>query len=139
MTDDGAREIAALCGPLDVGVDGIERLTNNTAELKAVIEALRFARNDPAAKGRPVLLRYDSAYAALISCGVWKAKANKALAKVAQDEWALTRRKTGGRLWLSHVKGHSGHRWNHRADRLADAGRHGETQPPGLAPGIVVD
>ena len=37
-----------------------------------------------------VELRHDSKYAALVSCGVYKAKKNKALVAIARDEWKLT-------------------------------------------------
>ena len=141
LLDAGAREAAALCGPLHTDAhtgteDGVEKLTNNTAELMAIVQALRHARESPDLRGRPALIRYDSKYAALITCGVWRARSNKALASTAQAEWALARAATAGRLWLSHVKGHSNHEWNDRADRLADRGRRGERLP--AAP-IVAD
>ena len=31
-----------MCGPLRTGRDAVEKLSNNTAELRAVIEALRY-------------------------------------------------------------------------------------------------
>ena len=115
--DAEAEEAAALCAPLHTDdhtgdSDGVERLTNNTAELKAIVVALRHVRTCPTLRGRAALIRYDSKYAALITCGVWRARSNKALAETARTEWALTRTATRGRLWLSHVKGHSRHRWN---------------------------
>ena len=139
--DAEAEEAAALCAPLHTDdhtgdSDGVERLTNNTAELKAIVVALRHVRTCPTLRGRAALIRYDSKYAALITCGVWRARSNKALAETARAEWALTRTATRGRLWLSHVKGHSRHRWNDRADYLADCGRRGERRP---ATPIVVD
>ena len=77
------------------------------------------------ALGKPICVRYDSKYAALVGSGVWKARANKAIASIARAEWDLTLRATRGRLWLRHVKGHSDHVWNDTADRLADEGRQG--------------
>ena len=101
--------------------------TVNRTYLSAYIHALRWARTSPEAAGRPVLLRHDSKYAALVSSGVWKGKSkkNKALVGVAQEEWRLTYAAKKGKLWIRHVKGHSGHEWNDMADQLADDGRRG--------------
>ena len=118
---DGGIMIHEHCGPIRRGDEGVERLTNNVAEVVAFIHALRYARSTP----RPVVLRYDSKYAALITTGVYKAKKNKLLVRSAQKEWKLTVAFKRNRLWLRHVKGHSGHRWNDRADHLANVGRGG--------------
>ena len=88
------------------------------AEVVAFIHALRFARKTPHA----VVMRYDSKYAALITTGVYKAKKNKRLVRIAQNEWKQTRLSKRGTLWMRHVKGHSNHMWNDRADALANAG-----------------
>ena len=69
-----------------------------------------------------VVLRYDSKYAALITTGVYKAKKNKRLVRAAQSEWKRTVAFKRGRLWMRHVKGHSNHRWNDLADKLANIG-----------------
>ena len=113
------------CGPIAHGDEGAEQKTNNVAEIVAFIHALRWARS-PAAAARPIVMRYDSKYAALITTGVYKAKKNKKLVATAQAEWKLTHAAKQGRLWLRHVKGHSGHKWNDEADRLAAAGCGGE-------------
>jgi len=110
-------------GPIHRGDEGAEALTNNIAELVAFIHALRWARTVDA----PVVMRYDSKYAALITTGVYKAKKNKKLVATAQAEWKLTRAAKAGRLWMRHVKGHSGHEWNDKADRLANKGCGGAT------------
>ena len=67
-------------------------------------------------------MRYDSKYAALITTGVYKAKANKKLVATAQAEWKLTMKAKAGRLWMRHVAAHSNHPWNEEADRLAKRG-----------------
>ena len=72
--------------------------------------------------GAPALIRYDSKYAAMIATCVWRARKNKELAAVAREEWKLAWAALKGKLWLKHVKGHSGHRWNDRADALATLG-----------------
>ena len=89
------------------------------------IHALRWARS-PAAAARPIVMRYDSKYAALITTGVYKAKKNKRLVATAQAEWKLTHTAKQGKLWMRHVKGHSGHEHNDEADRLAAAGCGGD-------------
>ena len=91
----------------------------------AVIFALRWVRSAAAVR-RPIVLRYDSKYAALVTTGVYKAKKNKKLVATAQAEWKRTRAAKQGTLWMRHVKGHSGHKWNDEADRLASRGRGGD-------------
>jgi ribonuclease HI len=70
-----------------------------------------------------VVIRYGSEYAARITDGSWKPTTNIALAAAARrvhGEVSATRR-----LAFSHVKGHSGHRWNGKADQLANLGATG--------------
>jgi ribonuclease HI len=132
--DAEGEEACAMCAPLYVGSDDVERLSNNTAELRGIIEALRYARQYGG--GRPAIIRYDSKYAAMIATSVWKARKNKRLAATAREEWGLAWKALQGKLWLKHVKGHSGHRWNDRADALATSGLHGTTITP---PPLTVD
>ena len=89
-----------------------------------MIEALRYARKYGATQ--PCVVRYDSKYAAMITTSVWRARKNKGLAKEARAEWQQTFQALKGNLWLKHVKGHSDHKWNDRADELADEGRCGK-------------
>ena len=96
-------------------------LSNNTAELRGIIVALRWALRD----SRSTVLRYDSKYAAMMTLGEWRPKKNKALVAEARKAWREAHAAKGGRLWMKHVKGHSGDRWNDRADGLADEGRRG--------------
>ena len=103
-------------------------MTNNTAEMIGFIHALRYAR-EPARASRPILVRFDSRYAALCGSGVWKGKRNKRLVATARAEWEATaalKRHSGVGFWLKHVKGHSGHKWNDAADGLATRGLDGE-------------
>ena len=108
-------------GPIGIGDEGTEKLTNNVAEVMALIHALRWARA-PQNLNTPVVLRYDSKYAALITVGVYKAKKNKALVATAQREWKLTYAAKREKLWMRHVKGHSNHEWNEVADKFAKKG-----------------
>ena len=64
-------------------------MTNNTAEMIGFIHALRYAR-EPARASRPVLVRFDSKYAALCGSGVWKGTKNKKLVATARAEWKAT-------------------------------------------------
>ena len=71
----GGCSIHEHCGPIHVGDEGVEGLTNNVAEVVAFIHAMRYART---VGDRPVCFRYDSKYAALITVGVYKAKKEQA-------------------------------------------------------------
>ena len=103
----------------------VQNKTNDVAELVAFIHALRYARTAPEARDESICLRHDSKYAALVSCGVYKGKKNKALVAIARDEWKLTaasKKAFSKGLWIRHVKGHSNHEWNNVADKLAGDG-----------------
>ena len=67
-----------------------------------------------------------SCYAAMIASGTWKPHWHRALAAEAQAAWAALRKQKGDLLWLRHVRGHHGHRWNSRADYMATLGQRGE-------------
>ena len=126
--EEGGRCAFEECGPIHVGQEGGENLTNNTAEMIGFIHALRYAR-EPARASRPILVRFDSRYAALCGSGVWKGKRNKKLVATARAEWEATatlKKHSGVGFWLKHVKGHSGHKWNDAADGLATRGLDGE-------------
>ncbi|CAK0836482.1 unnamed protein product [Prorocentrum cordatum] len=101
---------------------GAEVGSNNTGELSAVCEALLWLR-DHEHTGRPAVIFYDSKYAAMITMGVFNAQKNRLLAKVAVDLLKQVEKRRDIRL--VHVKGHSGHRWNEAADRLANLGAAG--------------
>ena len=113
------------CAPLGPSVPNLETSTNNSAELLGFTRALQWADRQHEAHGRPVCMRYDSVYAAMIASGTWRPKAHRALAREAQEAWSDLYATTGGQLWLRHVRGHRGHVWNTRADKLANDGRQG--------------
>ena len=113
-----ARRGPVVLGEKSEGWRGAERATNNTGELTAILEALEWAASSGVGK---VVIRYDSQYAACMTRGEWKAKVNKVL--VDQCRKALGRAEGKGcEVGWKHVKGHSGDKWNDRADRLADEG-----------------
>jgi ribonuclease HI len=94
---------------------GAEVGSNNTAELTAFAEALRWCL----AQGgdEDIIIKTDSQYAGNQATGKWKAKANKELVNKVQNLWKEVSELRN--LSWEHVKAHSGHRWNERADHLA--------------------
>lgn len=123
--------------------------SNNTAELTAIGEALiwlaHHCREIEADRTRcgfgPVVVRYDSDYAAKSVMGVYNGKKNVELIGQVRQVYAdaqaalqSMRRSCGAGtanngIKFSHVKGHSGHRWNERADELANLGLHHTLRP----------
>ena len=100
---------------------GAERATNNTAELSAIAHALEYVTADHS--GRPVLIRFDSLYAGNMAIGKWRVRKNQALVMRVRALWAKAHNHLHGRLWAMHVYGHTGHKWNDRADELARQGK----------------
>ena len=126
--DDRATELHSRRGPVptdqsDPSYLGATRGTNNTGELTAIAEALRYLLADQSS--RPALIRYDSTYAANMAAGRWRAKSNKRLVASVRKLWTQAHEHLGGRLWASHVDAHTDHRWNDRADELARHGKGG--------------
>ena len=72
---------------------------------------------------RPVLIRFDSLYAGNMATGKWRARKNNALVMRVRSLWAQAHAHLHGRLWATHVYGHTGHLWNDRADALARRGK----------------
>ena len=68
---------------------GAEKKTNNVGEVAAFVQALRWARS-PEIRDRPIVMRYDSTYAALITTGA----RNRRGCRSMQAE-----RATGGCVW----------------------------------------
>ncbi len=95
---------------------GAEVGSNNTAELTAMAEALRWLLIEGTDK--TAIINTDSQYAGNLSTGNWKAKANKKLVKSVQNLW-LEVSELRSISW-NHVRAHRGHRWNERADHLAN-------------------
>ena len=94
---------------------GAEVGSNNTAELTAIAQALRWVLVEGG--DGEIIIKTDSQYAGNQTAGAWKTKANKVLVKHVQGLWSeiLELRKIS---W-EHVRAHRGHRWNERADHLS--------------------
>ena len=98
-TDDQGTICAELCGPVtidprDPAFNGAEHLSNNTAEMTALIEALKLltATDAPFDTSMPTLVRPDSEYAAKIAVGISRPGKNKQLAEEAASLlWKLAR------------------------------------------------
>jgi len=103
---------------------GAREKTNNVAELSAIGEGMLWLLQEaPDGGHEPVMLRYDSEYAANIAMGRYEPEANQELAEVVRD---LTTQVAKRRVisW-QHVYGHTGQVDNETADRAADRGARG--------------
>jgi len=104
-----------VTNPMAEDFIGAEVGSNNTAELSAIAHALRWLLTQEEVVGATI--RSDSEYALNISSGIWKAKANRELAKRVQSLWHEV--SLHMELRGEHIAAHRGHRWNERADHLA--------------------
>ena len=103
---------------------GARDKTNNTAEITAIGEVMLWLEEEAPDDGTvPVLMRYDSYYAANIARGIWQAKSNEELAHAVRE---LTEKMAQKRsITWSHVYGHQGYHDNEMAERAADDGCEG--------------
>ncbi len=126
--DDDARELHESCGPVvcDAAAPvwlGAQRHTNNTGELTGLGESIRWLLESDPDKTQPVLLRPDSEYSVGVLTGRVDAEENAELVEQVRTLLERLRAQRKGRVGWSHVRGHSKHKWNDRADALADEGR----------------
>lgn len=91
------------------------KATNNIAELTAIKLALEYLQDGH--QGSPITLYSDSTYCIGLLTKNWKAKANVELVAELRELAAGF-----ASLTIRHVKGHSGHPGNERADELAVRG-----------------
>ena len=110
--------------PNQVGYWGADVESNNTAELTAFIQALRWALMEGGDSN--IVVCTDSTYAGNMATGAWRPKTNLEIISRLRSLWNEVDRIRGVR-WL-HVRAHRGHRWNERADHLA--GRVADGSPP---------
>ena len=110
---------------LSPAIPNVRTHTNNSAELLGFTRALQWAARSPhtADPATPVVIRYDSCYASMVGSGTWKGRRHHELVSEARTAWDTLKSMKGELLWLRHVRGHSNHQWNNRADELATRGK----------------
>ena len=101
--------------------------TNNTGELSALGEAIRWLLEEDPDKSRSIVLRPDSEYAmgVLVAIGDNTPSANKKLAEWVVKMYGASKRQRRGKVKWLHVSGHSDHKWNDVVDSLATEGAEG--------------
>jgi len=124
-----ASEVARGWKPLPKG-------SNNTAELFAGIEALKWILKVDRHRKRPILICFDLSYAEGTALGHITPKKILRLAQHLRQLWMKVLKERAGQAWARHVAGHSGHKWNDLADELANKGARGSsgTLTAALAP-----
>ena len=141
--DSEAVELARACGPVDLDEHapeflGARRLSNNVAEGQGLGEALRWLLAAEPPDRVAIWFRTDNQLVAGWALGTTRVRANAELAASVRSLWLQAAARW--RLAWSHVRGHSGHRWNTLADELATRGCRGESEgflagvPPPEAP-----
>ena len=111
------------CGPVQINTGdkfkvGATRVTNNTAEMQGVVEAL-FWLNTCVHATSDVLIT-------VLIEEKFVAKENRVLATLLRHMWIVTKERI--RLHIRWIRGHTGDVGNSIADRLADAGTRQELQ-----------
>lgn len=93
--------------------------TNNTMELRAAIEGLKFIKSNPSYSGAEIVLISDSQLVLNFAANTWQCK-KLHLALLASNLRNLYKDLSASGKW---VKGHSGDKYNERCDELAKSAR----------------
>ena len=113
VAEQSGRVITDSNHPLWIGADiG----SNNTGELSAIYYALEWAKEN----ATKVTIYSDSNYALNMTFGNWKPSTNKGMIQVIRIVAAQVANVVT--IEHSHIRAHSGFKWNEVADRLADKG-----------------
>ena len=126
MCNKNKEAIADLWGPVvtdpeDEFYCGCTGATNNTGELTGMLNALYWAKQHGGHE--PFAICFDSMYAKNIVTKVWKARANKGIAKLCQDALTAENERRQGGVHFVHVKGHSEDKGNDKADERVQWGK----------------
>mmetsp|Transcript_15305 Transcript_15305/g.29674 ORF Transcript_15305/g.29674 Transcript_15305/m.29674 type:complete len:386 (-) Transcript_15305:142-1299(-) len=108
--------------PAKSGYIGAEVFSNNTAELTAIAKAMDYIHDlpVPSTGAEPVIVRYDSEYAAKSVMGLFNGAKNRDLILKCRE--ALARARIVRQVDFIHVRGHSAEQYNDRVDELAKMG-----------------
>ena len=125
--DAHAHEVMRAWGPVTTCAHaptwiGATEHTNNTAELTALVELLRWLTNAAPHPRHRILIRPDSEYAMGVALGDNSPSVNTQLARVARALYQRLCDSRSGNVGWAHVKAHSGHKWNDIVDELATKG-----------------
>jgi len=113
VEEQSGRVITDSNHPLWIGADiG----SNNTGELSAIYYALEWAKEN----ATKVTIYSDSNYALNMTFGNWKPSTNKEMIQAIRTIAAQVANVVT--IEHSHIRAHSGFKWNEVADRLADKG-----------------
>ena len=107
-------------------------LSNNTAEMTAMVEALSFlGPRGPVARDEQSCIFYDTQHAAGVCLGTIQARSHVQLALACQRSMLCAQHRL--RLTMQHVYGHSGNLGNECADHAAALGTFGFTSRHNVA------
>jgi ribonuclease HI len=135
ISSPGFIPVTELFGPVVLDKSSLYYLhtevgSNNTAELCAIAEGLLWLRDSASLKDiSTVSICYDSEYAHKTVVGMFNGEKNRALymhIRSILTEVDNKLRGFGMQLRWKHVKGHSGDKFNDRADYLAGLGAKGQ-------------
>ena len=125
VAQQSGRELARGRGPVrlygEEGWRGAQYHSNNAGELTAVIEVLEHARAN-APPESTVMVAPDNLWAADVTAGACSGLVHRRLVREARAALASLEERGVSVQW-GWCKGHSEHKWNEIADRLAEEGR----------------
>ena len=101
---------------------GAQKHTNNTGEITAAIEGMRKLLEIGKSTIPEILIRPDSKLTMDLIIGDIQPKKKILLVEFARNIYKRLTQRHPGKVSWSHIKSHSGHKWNDRVDALAEWG-----------------